>query len=138
MAKKKAAAYNNTRRPAMKRVSRGVIAGLKEAIAHVRGEISLPVRYYDVPGPVDVKAIRARSGLSQSEFARRFGFSLRTLQDWELGRTKPPSAVRAYLAVIHAFRRLSRRRSEAPLESQRVHDAKSRGRLRSRLDCSHA
>jgi putative transcriptional regulator len=87
----------------MNRVSRGVIAGLKEAIAHARGEISLPARYYNVPGPVDVKRIRAKSGLSQSEFARRYGFSVRTLQDWELGRTQPPSAVRAYLTVIHRF-----------------------------------
>jgi len=87
----------------MNRVSRGVVAGLKEAIAHARGDVSLPVRYYDVPGPADVKAIRAKSGLSQAEFARRYGFSVRTLQDWELGRTQPPSAVRAYLTVIDRF-----------------------------------
>ena len=68
-----------------------------------RGEISLPARYYNVSGLVDVKRIRAKSGLSQSEFARRYGFSVRTLQDWELGRTQPPSAVRAYLTVIHRF-----------------------------------
>ena len=102
MSKKKVAA-KTAREPAMNRVSRGVIAGLKQAIAHARGEISLPVRHYDVPGPVDVKAIRAKSGLSQSEFARRYGFSVRTLQDWELGRTQPPSAVRAYLTVIDRF-----------------------------------
>lgn len=102
MSKKKVAA-KTARKPAMNRVSRGVIAGLKQAIAHARGEISLPVRHYDVPGPVDVKAIRAKSGLSQSEFARRYGFSVRTLQDWELGRTQPPSAVRAYLTVIDRF-----------------------------------
>lgn len=92
-----------TAKPGMNRVSRGVVAGLKEVLAHVRGEISLPVRYYDVPGPVDVKAIRAKSGLSQAAFARRYGFSVRTLQDWELGRTQPPSAVRAYLIVIDRF-----------------------------------
>jgi hypothetical protein len=40
---------------------------------------------------------------TQSQFARRFGFSARTLQDWELGRAKPPSAVRAYLTVIDRF-----------------------------------
>lgn len=102
MAKKRDAA-KTARGLAMNRVSRGVIAGLKQAVAHARGEVSLPVRYYDIPGPVDVKAIRAKSGLSQSEFARRYGFSVRTLQDWELGRTQPPSAVRAYLTVIHLF-----------------------------------
>ena len=96
--KKKAAT-----KPRMNHVSRGVVAGLKEAVAHVRGEISLPVRRYKVPPPVDVKAIRGKSGLSQSEFAVRYGFSLRTLQDWEFGRTQPPSAVRAYLTVIDRF-----------------------------------
>ncbi|MCX6631679.1 MAG: type II toxin-antitoxin system MqsA family antitoxin [Candidatus Solibacter sp.] len=87
----------------MNRVSRGVIAGLKQAVAHARGEISLPARYYDVPGPVHVKAIRTKSGLSQSEFAARYGFNVRTLQEWELGRTEPPSALRAYLTVIDRF-----------------------------------
>jgi hypothetical protein len=42
-------------------------SGLKEAIAHARGELELPAREYEVPGPVNVRAIRARSGLSQSE-----------------------------------------------------------------------
>jgi len=65
--------------------------------------MSLRTYEYDVPGPVNVKAIRAKSGLSQSQFARRYGFSTRTLQDWELGRAKPPSAVRAYLTVIDRF-----------------------------------
>jgi putative transcriptional regulator len=87
----------------MNYVSRGVIEGLKEVIAHVRGEIQLTRYEYDVPGPVDVKAIRTKQGLSQAQFAKRFGFSVRTLQDWELGRTPPPSAVRAYLTVIDRY-----------------------------------
>ena len=101
MPKKRAA---TKRRPRggerLSRVGRDVVAGLKEAIAHARGEIRLPMREYEVPGPVDVKAIRAKLGLSQSEFSRRYGFSVRTLQDWEIGRSKPPSAARAYLIVI--------------------------------------
>ncbi|MGB7762160.1 MAG: helix-turn-helix domain-containing protein [Bryobacteraceae bacterium] len=87
----------------LSRVGKDVVQGLKESAAHARGEISLRAYEYDVPGPVDVKAIRAKSGLSQSQFAHRFGFSTRTLQDWELGRTQPPSAVRAYLTVINRF-----------------------------------
>jgi putative transcriptional regulator len=84
-------------------VGRAVLAGLKEAVAHARGEITLPTREYEVPGPVDVKAIRSKLGLSQSGFSNRYGFSVRTLQDWELGRTKPPSAARAYLIVIDRY-----------------------------------
>ncbi len=100
---KKTNAVKSAKKPAMNRVSRGVVAGLKQAVAHARGEVALTTRYYDVPGRVDVKTIRAQSGLSQSEFAHRYGFSVRTLQDWELGRTEPPSAVRAYLMVIDQF-----------------------------------
>ncbi|MGA3020264.1 MAG: helix-turn-helix domain-containing protein [Bryobacteraceae bacterium] len=87
----------------LSRVGRDVVHGLKQAAAHARGEISLRAYEYDVPGPVDVKAIRAKTGLSQSQFARRYGFRTRTLQDWELGRAQPPSAVRAYLTVIDRF-----------------------------------
>jgi len=87
----------------LSRVGKDVVQGLKEAGAHARGELSLRTYEYDVPGPINVKAVRARSGLSQSQFARRYGFSTRTLQDWELGRSQPPSAVRAYLTVIDRF-----------------------------------
>jgi putative transcriptional regulator len=55
------------------------------------------------PGPVDVKAIRAKSRLSQAEFAKRYGFNVRTLQDWESSGAQPPSPVRAYLTVIDRF-----------------------------------
>jgi putative transcriptional regulator len=81
-------------------VARDIISGLKEAAAFARGEISLPVRIVSVPKPVDVRALRSKLGLSQSEFASQYGISLRTLQEWEQGRTSPDSAVRAYLTVI--------------------------------------
>jgi putative transcriptional regulator len=74
--------------------------GLKQAAAHATGEITLPVRYYDVTPPVDVKAIRTKLKLSQAEFAARFKLNVRTVQDWESSGTQPPSAVRAYLIVI--------------------------------------
>jgi putative transcriptional regulator len=87
-------------RPKSTPVGRAIIAGLKAAIAHARGEIKLPTRYVEVPDPVDVKAIRSKLGLSQSEFSKLYGFSVRTLQDWERGRSTPPAAARAYLIVI--------------------------------------
>jgi putative transcriptional regulator len=80
------------------RVFNGILAGLKEVAAHKRGEIKL--NSYLAPSPVNVKAIRNKVGLSQSEFSARYGFPIRTLQDWELGRNQPPSPVRCYLLVI--------------------------------------
>jgi putative transcriptional regulator len=52
---------------------------------------------------VDVKMVRAALRLSQAQFAERYGFNVRTLQDWESHRVQPPSAVRAYLTVIDRF-----------------------------------
>ncbi len=77
-----------------------IIRGLEEAVAHKRGELKLRTRVVYVPDDVDVRAIREQAGLSQAQFADRYGFSRRTLQEWEQGRTKPDNAVRAYLTVI--------------------------------------
>lgn len=77
-----------------------LIRAMKEVVDHVEGRIALPMRYVEVPEDVDVKAIRAHLGLSQAEFARRYAVSPRSLQEWEQGRRRPESAVRAYLTVI--------------------------------------
>ncbi|MBI4877621.1 MAG: helix-turn-helix domain-containing protein [Acidobacteria bacterium] len=53
-----------------------------------------------IPLKVDVKSIRSRTGLSQAGFALRYGFSSRSLQQWEQGRRQPGKAARAYLTVI--------------------------------------
>src|SRR5262249_48498318 len=74
------------------------IPEMRELPGAVRGK-----NFQVFPGPVDVKSIRARSGLSQAEFAKRYGFNVRTLQDWESSGAQPPSPVRAYLTVIDRF-----------------------------------
>ena len=89
-----------TERAPRSRVARDIVSGLKEAVAFARGEISLPVRIVNVREPVDVRVLRSKLGLSQAEFASQYGISLRTLQEWEQGRTSPDSTVRAYLTVI--------------------------------------
>lgn len=50
--------------------------------------------------PVDVKAIRSATGLSQGLFAARYRIPVGTLRDWEQGRKPPDSTARAYLHVI--------------------------------------
>ena len=49
--------------------------------------------------PDDAKAIREKTGLSQSAFAGVLGVSVRTLQEWEQGRRKPQGPARALLAI---------------------------------------
>jgi putative transcriptional regulator len=80
------------------RLGRALIASAEEMLAHARAEIKL--ESYFVPGPVDVKAIRRKAGMSQAKFAAAFALSPRTLQEWEQGKAQPDGAVRAYLTVI--------------------------------------
>lgn len=47
------------------------------------------------------EAVQARNkvGLSQAEFARLLGVSVRTLQDWEQGRREPSGAAKTLLRI---------------------------------------
>lgn len=49
--------------------------------------------------PDDSKAIREKTGLSQSAFAGVLGVSIRTLQEGEQGRRKPQGPARAFLTI---------------------------------------
>jgi putative transcriptional regulator len=48
----------------------------------------------------EVKAIRQKYSLSQQDFARLFGISVRTLQQWEQGRRFPQGPAKVLLNVI--------------------------------------
>ena len=74
-----------------------LIEGMKLVRSHHRGKIELEQVW---PKPVDVKAIRKRVKMSQTEFSRAYGISKRALQEWEQGGRQPDSAARAYLSVI--------------------------------------
>ena len=45
-------------------------------------------------------AARSQSGMSQSEFARATGVSVRTLQEWEQGRKVPSGAAQSLLKLV--------------------------------------
>jgi putative transcriptional regulator len=81
-------------------VGQEVITSLKEAIPWADGE-GIPVRVTRVKVPsADVRAVRRKLRLSQSQFAAKFGFQPATLKNWEQGRTKPDGPARVLLAVI--------------------------------------
>ena len=62
---------------------------------------ALPTRFgVHIPQEIDVKAIRTKLGMTQLEFASRFGFSIKTLQQWEQKQRVPEGPTRAYLFVI--------------------------------------
>jgi DNA-binding transcriptional regulator YiaG len=51
-------------------------------------------------GEIDVRAIRAVTGLSQAKFAELLSIEVATLRNWEQGRREPTGAARALLRAI--------------------------------------
>ncbi|HTX59477.1 MAG TPA: helix-turn-helix domain-containing protein [Verrucomicrobiae bacterium] len=49
---------------------------------------------------VNVRALRERLGLTQEEFARRYRFPLRSVQEWEQGRKRPAPGTMTLLLAI--------------------------------------
>jgi putative transcriptional regulator len=81
-------------------VGDSIIEGLKDAIAWTRGENSdVRVTLVQVP-EVNVREVRTKMGLSQAQFATKFGFPPATLRNWEQGRSRPDASTRVLLAVI--------------------------------------
>jgi len=50
--------------------------------------------------PVDVRSVRALTGLSQAKFAELLSIELATLRNWEQGRRVPTGPARALLRAI--------------------------------------
>ncbi len=85
----------------MSKVGQSILRGAREALAYTKGEpVDVRLHHVAVPATVDVKAIRSNLGMTQEEFAGRFGFSLGTLRNWERGHRRPEGAARAFLIVI--------------------------------------
>jgi len=65
-------------------------------------ELAVAEPVYPPPSPEQVRALRARLGLTQAQFARRFGFTLDTVQQYEQGRRRPSGPASTLLRVIEA------------------------------------
>jgi len=75
-----------------------LVQSLKEAKDISKGK-ALPSRRFDIV-PTDVKAVREKIGLSQSEFAQLMRVSVKTLQNWEQHRRNPTGPAAALLKIV--------------------------------------
>jgi putative transcriptional regulator len=84
-----------------KNVANELVDAMREAVAIAEGKVK-PARVTTFKPSIalEIRKIRAATGLSRAEFARRFALDPRALQDWEQGRRRPDRAARAYLTVI--------------------------------------
>jgi putative transcriptional regulator len=84
-----------------KDITEEILESMREAVEIAEGTVKpAAVHHFALPLNVDVRAVRAETGLSRTAFARRFALDPRALQDWEQGRRRPDRAARAYLTVI--------------------------------------
>lgn len=72
--------------------------GLTEAVEFSGGKPGKAVVHEF--GPLDVKKIRAKVGMSQNEFASAFGISVSTLRHWERGDRSPQGPALVLLNVV--------------------------------------
>src|SRR6202049_1978038 len=75
-----------------------LLDSVREAGTILRG-VKKPSRRV-VIGASGVRTIRDRTKLSQSEFARLIGVSVKTLQNWEQDRRRPTGPAAALLRII--------------------------------------
>jgi len=81
-------------------VGQRIVEGLEEAIAWSRSERGRARVTVVQVADVDVRKVRRQMGLSQTQFATKFGFPPATLRNWEQGRATPDAPTRVLLAVI--------------------------------------
>ena len=75
-----------------------LLGSVREAGAILRGDKKASRR--TMMGSQHVRAIRQRTSLSQAEFARLIGVSVKTLQNWEQDRRQPTGPAAALLRII--------------------------------------
>lgn len=76
-----------------------LLDSIRDMGRHMRGETVPGAKVSDFPDP-DVKAIRERTGLSQTRFAYLIGVKPKTLQNWEQRRVRPTGPARALLKIV--------------------------------------
>ena len=77
----------------------GLLESIDQARAFARGERVEGLKVH-AGRPIDIVAVRRRTGLTQEEFSRQIGVSTATLRNWEQGRRKPEGPARILLAML--------------------------------------
>jgi putative transcriptional regulator len=82
----------------MNKFSKDLVTSMGEACGHAEGKRSgVRVDVVEIP---DVRAIRRKLRMSQTEFAQKYRIPLPTLKNWEQGRRQPDAPASAYLHAI--------------------------------------
>jgi putative transcriptional regulator len=74
-----------------------LVASIKEA-GDIESGRKRPSRVFEIKAP-EIRTVREKLNVSQTEFALMIGVSVRTLQNWEQGRRKPEGPAKALLRI---------------------------------------
>jgi putative transcriptional regulator len=84
----------------MTEAGKRLIESAEQALAFAEGREGPQGYHVHIPEGIDVRRIREQFHMSQAQFAREFGFSVRTLQEWEQGRSVPGGVSKHFLVVL--------------------------------------
>jgi len=77
-----------------------IAADADTAPIFTKAELARADRVVPPATPRGIRAIRRRLGLSQKQFAVRYGFSVETIRNYEQGHRQPTGPARVLLQVI--------------------------------------
>ena len=75
---------------------------------------------FKVETPTGIRLVRAKTGLSQADFAQCLNISVRTLQEWEQGRAHPTGPAISLLEIVDEHPKLFLHRKNMDTEPRVV------------------
>ena len=81
----------------MNSVADDILKGLEQAVEIQKGSLKGKVTTYEL---ADVKALRTKLKVNQSEFAKAVEVSVDTVKSWETGRRNPTGITQKLLRMI--------------------------------------
>ncbi len=106
----------------MSKAGKRLIESAQQALDFAKGKADTKTYQIHIPEEIDVKRIREELNMSQSEFAEHFGFSVRTLQEWEQKRSVPRGIARNFLIVLQREPEMVRQALVSPASLQPAQD----------------
>lgn len=83
----------------MSKAFESIMRSAEQALSHAQGQ-DIGIKHDVMIPDHDVRKIRSKTGLSQSQFAASIGVTTSSLQNWEQGKRKPQGAARVLLALL--------------------------------------
>lgn len=65
-----------------------------------------------------IRELRTQAGMNRKDFSEHLGIPLRTIEDWEAGRRKPPEYIPRLIAYQLMYEEIMKKRSKEALDEK--------------------